>query len=157
MDVVGVMAEYAATDLVHVNGHDRIILVIFSQALYKAPWWWILCDPKHVGALLKYFIILIISIYYILCVSCVMKCLNFSSVYSSKTFCLHWFPGVRERNFVFFPEIRRTTYCTCSDIFQFAPNFDGHVFIHIWVTCPNNCATKAVMLLVYWLLLKVSL
>ena len=24
-------------DLVHVNGHDRIILVIFSQALYKAP------------------------------------------------------------------------------------------------------------------------
>jgi len=25
------------TDLVHVNGHDRIILVIFSQALCKAP------------------------------------------------------------------------------------------------------------------------
>ena len=25
------------TDLVNVNGHDRIILVIFSQALYKAP------------------------------------------------------------------------------------------------------------------------
>jgi len=25
------------TDLVHVNGHDRIILLIFSQALYKAP------------------------------------------------------------------------------------------------------------------------
>ena len=25
------------TDLVHVNGHDRIILGIFSQALYKAP------------------------------------------------------------------------------------------------------------------------
>ena len=24
------------TDLVHVNGHDRIILVIFSQTLYKA-------------------------------------------------------------------------------------------------------------------------
>jgi len=21
----------------------------FSQALYKAPWWWILCDPKYVG------------------------------------------------------------------------------------------------------------
>jgi len=41
------------TDLVHVNGHDRIILVIFSQALYKSPWWWILCDPKHVGALLN--------------------------------------------------------------------------------------------------------
>ena len=41
------------TDLVHVNGHDRTILVIFSQALYKAHWWWILCDPKHVGALLN--------------------------------------------------------------------------------------------------------
>jgi len=25
------------TDLAHVNGHDRTILVIFSQALYKAP------------------------------------------------------------------------------------------------------------------------
>jgi len=25
------------TDLVHVNLHDRIIFVIFSQALYKAP------------------------------------------------------------------------------------------------------------------------
>ena len=25
------------TDLVHVNGHDRRILVIFSQALYKTP------------------------------------------------------------------------------------------------------------------------
>ena len=41
------------TDLVHVNGHDRIILVIFSQAQYNAPWWWILCDPKYVGALLN--------------------------------------------------------------------------------------------------------
>ena len=60
MDKVGVMAAYSDpsevpsytvnythaqqiricchnTDLVHVNGHDRIILVIFSQALYKAP------------------------------------------------------------------------------------------------------------------------
>jgi len=25
------------TDLAHVNGHDRIILAFFSQALYKAP------------------------------------------------------------------------------------------------------------------------
>jgi len=25
----------------------------FSQVLYKAPWWWILYDPKHVGALLN--------------------------------------------------------------------------------------------------------
>jgi len=43
MDKVGVMAAYSVTicchntDLVHVNGHDRTILVIFSQALYKAP------------------------------------------------------------------------------------------------------------------------
>jgi len=35
------------TDHVHVNGHDR---TNFSQALYKAPWWWIFCYPKHVGA-----------------------------------------------------------------------------------------------------------
>jgi len=54
--------------------HDRIILVIFSQALHMAPWWWIVCDSKHVGAL-KYFIILIVSIYYILCISWIIKCL----------------------------------------------------------------------------------
>ena len=35
MDKFGVIAAYS--DLVHVNGRDRIILVIFSQALYKAP------------------------------------------------------------------------------------------------------------------------
>ena len=34
-----ILSEYAAinTYLVHVNGHNRNILVIFSQALYKAP------------------------------------------------------------------------------------------------------------------------
>jgi len=46
IDKVGVMAAYFDllcmcvihnTDLFHVNGHDRIILVIFSQALYRAP------------------------------------------------------------------------------------------------------------------------
>ena len=51
MDEVGVMAAYSDPlcvcvvhcircnnpGLVHVNGHDRIIPVIFSQALYKAP------------------------------------------------------------------------------------------------------------------------
>ena len=44
MDKVGVMAAYCdrvfsslyMKALVHVNGHDRIILVIFSQALFKA-------------------------------------------------------------------------------------------------------------------------
>ena len=35
MDKVGVMAAYC--DLIHINGHDSISLVIFSQALYKAP------------------------------------------------------------------------------------------------------------------------
>ena len=40
-------------DKVAVMAAHRIILVIFIQALYKAPWWWILCDPKHVGALLN--------------------------------------------------------------------------------------------------------
>jgi len=97
MDKVGVMAAYSDllcmcvvhciwrpsytmnySNLVHVNGHDRIILVIFSQALYTAPWWWILCDPKHVGALLKFFIILIVSTYYILCISWIIKCLIMS-------------------------------------------------------------------------------
>ena len=61
MDMIGVMAAYCDrcvcvqftvrelythttvticchnTDLFHVNGHDRTIFVIFSQALYKAP------------------------------------------------------------------------------------------------------------------------
>ena len=51
MDKVGVMAAYpdllcvcvqftvyeGSAFLCSVNGHDRIILVIFSQALYKAP------------------------------------------------------------------------------------------------------------------------
>jgi len=34
---VGIHVRCRNTALVHVNGHDRIILVIFSQALYKAP------------------------------------------------------------------------------------------------------------------------
>jgi len=39
MDKVGVMTAYSVhnTDLVDVNGHDRTILVIFSQTLCKAP------------------------------------------------------------------------------------------------------------------------
>jgi len=58
-------AQHHNTDLVHVNGHDRMILVIFSQALYKAPWCWIT---------FKYFIILILSTYYTLCISWIIKC-----------------------------------------------------------------------------------
>ena len=37
MDVVGVMVYCHNTDVVHDNGHDRTITVIFSQTLYKAP------------------------------------------------------------------------------------------------------------------------
>jgi len=47
MDKVGVMAVYCKPMCVcvvhcvyselHVNGHDRVSLVIFSQTLYKAP------------------------------------------------------------------------------------------------------------------------
>jgi len=40
MDKVGVTEAYSDctnTDLVHVNGHDIIILLIFCQALFKAP------------------------------------------------------------------------------------------------------------------------
>ena len=40
-------------DLFHFTRHDRTILVVFEQVLYKAPWWWILCDPKHVSVLLN--------------------------------------------------------------------------------------------------------
>jgi hypothetical protein len=40
-----------------------------------AEYGWILCDPKHVGAVLKYFIILIVPTCYILCISWLVKCL----------------------------------------------------------------------------------
>jgi len=45
MDMVGVMAAYSDrivricchnTDFVHISGRNRLILVMFSQALYKA-------------------------------------------------------------------------------------------------------------------------
>jgi len=52
-----------------------------SKSLAKAPWWWILCDPKqHVGALFKYFIIVNVSTYYILCISWIIKCLKLLTV-----------------------------------------------------------------------------
>ena len=61
------------TDLVHVNGHDRTILVIFSQvqgSLMMDPVWSETCWSTF-----KYFIILIVSTYCILCISWVIKCL----------------------------------------------------------------------------------
>ena len=63
------------TDLVHDNGHYRIILVIFSQALYKAP---LMMEPlwsETCWSTFKYFIILIVSIYGILCIGWTVKCL----------------------------------------------------------------------------------
>ena len=60
------------TDLVHVNGHDRTILVIFSQALQGS----LMMDPPRsetCWGTFKYFIILIVSTYYILCFSWEIK------------------------------------------------------------------------------------
>ena len=61
------------TDLVHVNEHDRIILVIFSQWLYKAPWMMDFLWSETRWSTFKYFIILIVSTYYILCISGIIK------------------------------------------------------------------------------------
>ena len=87
------------TELVHVNGHDRTIFFFnFSQALYKAPWWWTLCDPKHIGSTFKYFIILIVSTNHIFCISWIIKCLN-----TFKTFILFFF-------------LRNNFYNNCNNI-----------------------------------------
>ena len=64
------------TDLVHANGHYRIILVIFSQALYVQGS--LMMDPLRSEtrwSAFKYFIILIVSTYYILFISWIIKCL----------------------------------------------------------------------------------
>ena len=58
------------TDLVHVTGHDRITLVIFSQALHVQGS--LMMDPlwsETCWSAFKYFIILIVSTYYIWCIS----------------------------------------------------------------------------------------
>jgi len=87
------------TDLVHVNGHDRIILVIFSQALCKAPWWWILCDPKHVEAPLN-ILYFYLYLHYILFISWIVKCLiilrRFCKKYESQE--ENWRPCYRWEN-----------------------------------------------------------
>ena len=63
------------TDYVHVNGHDRIILVILAKPCTRFP------DdgPSVIRNMLeqfKYFIILIVSTYYILCIGWVVMCLT---------------------------------------------------------------------------------
>jgi len=83
MDKVGVMAAYCdplCVCVVHcvwrhsrvpsytclrINGHDRIIFVVFDQTLYKASLWWIHCDPKHIGELLNIYNFNCIYILYI--------------------------------------------------------------------------------------------
>ena len=62
---------YHNTDPVHVNGHDTVILVIFSQGSLMMDLLW----SETCWSTFKYFIILIVSTYYILCISWVIKCL----------------------------------------------------------------------------------
>ena len=38
------------TDHAH-NKHIWNIICNFSQVQFITPWWWILCDPKHVGVI----------------------------------------------------------------------------------------------------------
>jgi hypothetical protein len=40
------------TDQAH-NKHIWSIIYNFSQVQVITPWWWILCDPKHVGVIFK--------------------------------------------------------------------------------------------------------
>jgi len=54
MDKVSVMVAYC--DPLCVRACVCVVHCIWRQPLYKAPWWWILCDPKHVRSSFKYFI-----------------------------------------------------------------------------------------------------
>ena len=45
MDEVDVMAAY--------SDPLGVCVVLCLWSLYKAPWLWILCDAKHVGAILN--------------------------------------------------------------------------------------------------------
>ena len=68
------------TGHVHVNGTIEPLLLILAKHCIRPPWWWTLCDPKHVGALFKYFIIFIVSTNYIyLCISWIIY-LRISSI-----------------------------------------------------------------------------
>jgi len=62
------------TDHVLVNGHDWNILVIFSQALYKAPLIMVPLWSETCWSTFKYSIILIVSTNYIFYISWIMKC-----------------------------------------------------------------------------------
>jgi len=56
------------TDLVHVNEKDKLFPVFFNQALMLDPLWSETCWSTF-----KYFIILIVSTYYILCISWIIQ------------------------------------------------------------------------------------
>ena len=79
------------TDLVHVNGHDRTILVIFSHgSLMMDPLWSETCWSTF-----KYFIILIVSTYYILCIGWMINCLILSTYYKP------WFKTMDSISYVY--------------------------------------------------------
>jgi len=43
--------EYAAKNDPAHNKHIWTIIYNFNQVQAITPWWWILCDPKHVGVI----------------------------------------------------------------------------------------------------------
>ena len=47
------------TDHVH-NKHNWTIIRNFNQVEIVTPWWWIVCDPKHVGV---YFNVCLLDFY----------------------------------------------------------------------------------------------
>jgi len=44
------------TDYLH-NKHIWTIIRNFSQAQFITPWWWLLCDPKHVGVFFNLYLL----------------------------------------------------------------------------------------------------
>jgi len=51
MCVVGVWQRRPPNTDHAYNKHIWIIICNFSQVQIITPWWWILCDPKHVGVI----------------------------------------------------------------------------------------------------------
>ena len=55
-------------DIDHVinDEHNRIIIVV-SAKHEIAPWWWFLCEPKHIGTIIG--ILIVFNIPVIVCIS----------------------------------------------------------------------------------------
>jgi len=49
MCVVGVWRHMPPNSYYAHNKHNWTIICNFNQVQVITPWWWILCDPKHVG------------------------------------------------------------------------------------------------------------